>query len=267
MFKFATMSALFVGCTAKVFVEDGYGNIVGRDVGPGNRGPGEACEPRKGQCKISSCNAYTLTCEAAEGVERTDQYGQSEVQWLHPEAQRIQFVRQYGRKLRGGQKAVTDADSKLATEEMVSAAAEDERKQPEDSSSRRLHHHHHNVGYVTRTYSRPGGFLTNHWSTVVPAVRFIPSSPVVPFQPVMPVMPNVVMPTGLYDANCYIHRGCMGGAGYSTNPFGTDSMGAGWYCLDGQPVNSATRFDACEIHTGCSAVHYDRRSQVWRCNA
>merc|ERR1711934_852746 len=74
-------------------------------------------------------------------------------------------------------------------------------------------------------------------------------------------------PTPTYDANCYIHRGCMGGAGYSTNPFGTDSMGAGWYCLDGQSVNSATRFDACEIHTGCSAVHYDRRSQVWRCNA
>merc|ERR1719324_1244942 len=51
-----------------------------------------------------------------------------------------------------------------------------------------------------------------------------------------------------YD-NCYIHRGCVGGASYS---FGTDkdgrpdSMGAGWYCNDGQYVDGSTQYDQCQ---------------------
>merc|ERR1712216_649325 len=66
--------------------------------------------------------------------------------------------------------------------------------------------------------------------------------------------------------SCYIHRGCVGGASYS---FGTDkdgrpdSMGAGWYCNDGQYVDSSTQYDQCQIHKGChSGVYYDETSGV-----
>merc|ERR1712094_86195 len=69
--------------------------------------------------------------------------------------------------------------------------------------------------------------------------------------------------------SCYIHRGCVGGASYS---FGTDkdgrpdSMGAGWYCNDGQYVDGSTQYDQCQIHTNCQGVYYDESTQVWRCN-
>merc|ERR1719454_540533 len=69
-----------------------------------------------------------------------------------------------------------------------------------------------------------------------------------------------------YDSNCYIHSGCLTGkAGYSTDP--NDSMGEGWYCTDGQYVDMNTKFDACEIHSGCDsgAAYWDSNQSVWKC--
>merc|ERR1712216_550835 len=66
---------------------------------------------------------------------------------------------------------------------------------------------------------------------------------------------------------CYIHSGCLTGkARYSTDP--NDSMGKGWYCTDGQYVDKNTKFDACEIHTGCDsgAAYWDSNQSVWKCS-
>ena len=48
---------------------------------------------------------------------------------------------------------------------------------------------------------------------------------------------------------CFIHKGCSN-AGYSRNAANT--CGVGWYCTDGQYVDSNTDFDTCDIHPDCS---------------
>eukprot|EP00931_Biecheleriopsis_adriatica_P057466 TRINITY_DN3408_c0_g1_i1.p1 TRINITY_DN3408_c0_g1~~TRINITY_DN3408_c0_g1_i1.p1 ORF type:complete len:302 (-),score=60.08 TRINITY_DN3408_c0_g1_i1:224-1069(-) len=62
---------------------------------------------------------------------------------------------------------------------------------------------------------------------------------------------------------CFIHRGCKK-AGYSHNA--ADSCGVGWYCTDGQYVDSNTVFDTCVIHKDCSCGKASFQSGVWKCD-
>jgi len=63
--------------------------------------------------------------------------------------------------------------------------------------------------------------------------------------------------------NCYIHKNCQAGAGYSND--NTASLGNGWYCADGQYVDASTPFDKCHIHKncGCGASF---KLNAWFCN-
>ena len=69
-----------------------------------------------------------------------------------------------------------------------------------------------------------------------------------------------------YDP-CFIHTDCKAGAGYSNNT--DNSMGVGWYCKDGKPVNTNTSFDKCNIRKGCTSdknyVGYVADSKSWEC--
>lgn len=69
-----------------------------------------------------------------------------------------------------------------------------------------------------------------------------------------------------YDP-CFIHTDCKAGAGYSSNT--DNSMGVGWYCKDGKPVNTNTSFDKCNIRKGCTSdknyVGYVADSKSWEC--
>ena len=71
---------------------------------------------------------------------------------------------------------------------------------------------------------------------------------------------------GNYDP-CFIHTDCKAGAGYSNNT--DNSMGVGWYCKDGKPVNTNTSFDKCNIRKGCTSdknyVGYVASSKSWEC--
>lgn len=71
---------------------------------------------------------------------------------------------------------------------------------------------------------------------------------------------------GNYDP-CFIHTDCKAGAGYSSNT--DNSMGVGWYCKDGKPVNTNTSFDKCNIRKGCTSdknyVGYVADSKSWEC--
>lgn len=77
---------------------------------------------------------------------------------------------------------------------------------------------------------------------------------------------NTSSTDGNYDP-CFIHPDCKAGAGYSSNS--DNSMGVGWYCTDGKPVNTNTSFDKCNIRKGCTSdknyVGYVMDSKSWEC--
>ena len=60
---------------------------------------------------------------------------------------------------------------------------------------------------------------------------------------------------------CFIHSGCKKGVGFSQK----GSMGAGWYCEDGQLVGPQTNYDQCNIVSGCTSDrHSVQYGPVWK---
>tara|TARA_B100000073_G_scaffold340024_1_gene339252 strand:+ start:670 stop:1266 length:597 start_codon:yes stop_codon:yes gene_type:complete len=60
---------------------------------------------------------------------------------------------------------------------------------------------------------------------------------------------------------CFIHAGCKKGVGFSQK----GSMGAGWYCEDGQLVGPKTNYDQCNIASGCTSdKHSVQYGPVWK---
>jgi len=71
--------------------------------------------------------------------------------------------------------------------------------------------------------------------------------------------------SGIFGQNdaCFIHQNCQAGAAYSSD--GTASMGNGWYCMDGQPVDANTQLDECHIHKSCECGA-SFKFNSWFCN-